>query len=275
MTDETQGAPEGVADDTAAALDTAAETTAAPVADTGEDAAAATDDGEGHAPKPKQTAQERIAELTRARREAERQSERVARDAEYWREQALRNQPAPQAQAAPADAGEPDPNAYEHGELDVRFIRDHATYHAKKAFREEAAQHAQQTRTQTALQTFDQKVAQDYPDGEPDGIQHLRRLPALSSVITEVILDSEIGPKLADHLGQNARELARISALPPIQQARELTKLELKLATPPAPTAKTATDAPAPTPQVRGSSGRFTVAADTNDFAAFEKQFGS
>lgn len=274
MTDEIQGAAEAVADDTSAALDTSAEDQTLAQGDehSGDDAAAAQDEGQDQ-PRPKKSAQDRIDEVTRARREAERQAEQARRDAEYWREQAMRQNPAPQTQAQ-AQESEPDPANYEHGELDARFIRDHAVFHARQAFREEMAQQSRRTQTQSALQTFEQRVTEQFPDGEPAGLKSLRQMPQLSEAVQEVLMASEIGPKLADHLGSNPRELQRISALPPIQQARELTKLEMKLATPPAPTPKTATDAPAPTPQVRGSGGRFTVAPDTSDFAAFEKQYG-
>lgn len=269
MTTETEGAPEGVTEDTTAA-DQVADQTDAQVeeGDTGDDAAAATTEGEGEQPaKPRKSVQERINEAVKAQREAE-------REREYWREQALRSQPAPKAAQQPTEDAEPDPSDYEHGELDARFIREHAIFHAKKAFREEQAANEARNRTQTAIQTFEQRIEEQFPDGEPEGLARLRTLPELSPVVQETIFDSDIGPKLADHLGKNIRELQRISALPPIKQARELAKLELKLASPPAPTPKTATDAPAPTPQVRGAGGRFTVAPDTDDFAAFEKQFG-
>jgi hypothetical protein len=128
-------------------------------------------------------------------------------------------------------------------------------------------------RAQTAIQTFEQRVEAQFPDGEPEGLTRLRDLKALPPAVTELIMDSEIGPKLADHLGNNIRELNRISALPPLQQAREITKLEMKLADPPAPIPKTATDAPEPAPTLRGAGGRFKVAPDTADFAAFEAQY--
>jgi hypothetical protein len=266
MSEAHDGAPEGVTEDTAAA-DQVADQTDAQVqeGDTGDDAAAAETEGAGEQPKPRKSAQERIAELTAARREAE-------REAEFWRSKATQ---APQpAQQLKAEDDEPDPSAYEHGELDARYIRDHATYHATKTFARQQAELEARQRTQAAVQTFEQRLVEQFPDGEPEGLARLRAMPELSAVVQETILDSDIGPQLADHLGQNLRDLARISALPPIKQARELAKLELKLATPPAPSPKTATDAPAPTPQVRGTGGRFKPAPDTDDFAAFEKTYG-
>jgi len=270
MTTETDGAPEGVTEDTAAAVTEAdtEETQAQGDEQSGDDAAAADDEGEGEQPKPKKSPQERINEVTRARREAE-------RERDYWRDLAMQSKPAPTPQAQQQqDDGEPDPSAYEHGGLDARFIRDHATFHARRTFQEEQAKLTRQSRVQTAIQTFEQRAEDLFPDGEPEGLERFRSLPTVSPAIQEVIMDSEIGPKLADYLGSHTRELNRISALSPLQQARELTKLELKLASPPAPSAKTVTDAPSPTTQVRGAGGKFKPAPDTDDFAAFEKTYG-
>ena len=93
-------------------------------------------------------------------------------------------------------------------------------------------------------------------------------------MIQDVVTTVEAGPKIADHLGSNPRELQRISALPLTLQAFELAKLEAKLTAPAGPAVKTVSDAPPATPQVRGSAGRFAPAPDTSDFAAFEKTYG-
>lgn len=267
MTTETEGAPEGVTEDVAAVDQVAEETPAQDDEPSGDDAAAAP---EPQAEKPRRSAQERINEAVKAQREAE-------REREYWREQALRSQSEPQQRREPqveTQDAEPDPSDYDHGELDARFIRDHATFHAKKAFREEQAQAEARNRTQTVRQTFEQRVQEQFPEGEPDGLARFRNLETVPVAVNDILAASEVAPKLADYLGANPRELNRISALPPTLQARELTKIELKLATPPAPTAKIATDAPEPTPQVRGAGGRFKPAPDTDDFAAFEKAYG-
>lgn len=261
MTDETSETVEAVSGDTT--LDSQVEGEA--TEDPGEDAAAET---EVEAPKPKPTAQERIAELTRLRREAE-------RDAEYWKSKAT--QPEARQEAKPtvqaADDGEPNPDDYEYGENDRAFIEDRATYKAVKVVEQRMAQQAAQQTVRQKLSHFDGKTDELFPDGEPAGLKAFKQNPRLDTGAQELIMESEIGPKLADHLGSNPRELARISALPPLKQARELTLLEQRLSAPVAVTPKTATSAPEPTPQVRGSGGRFQVASDTSDFAAFEKQY--
>jgi hypothetical protein len=59
----------------------------------------------------------------------------------------------------------------------------------------------------------------------------------------ELATTSDAGAKLIHHLGTDLDEAARIAALPPVQMARELTKLEFKLAQ---PVAKPVSKAPAP-----------------------------
>jgi hypothetical protein len=266
MTEVTEGAPEGVTEDVAVAQEVA--DTPVVETDSGDDAPAEPTE----APKPKKSAQERIDEVTKARRDAERQAEDARRDAEYWREQALRTAPKPDPE--PQGDGRPDPSAYADGIYDPAYAEALIDWKAEQVVTQRFAQREAQTRTQTALQSFTQRVSEQYPDGEPDGLAALRRMPQLNGAVQDVILASEIGPRIADHLGANPTELARLSALPPHLIGRELGRLEARLETPAAPKAKTVTDAPEPAPTLRGAGGRFTVAPDTSDFAAFEKQYG-
>jgi hypothetical protein len=263
MTDETSEAVEAVSEDTTLDSQTEGEATE----DTGDDAAAETT---AEAPKPKPTAQERIAELTRLRREAE-------RDAEYWKSRATQPEarPEPKQQAQAQDDGEPNPDDYEYGENDRAFIEDRAAYKAVKAVEERMARQAAQQSVRQKLTTFDAKTDELFPDGEPNGLKAFKANPRLNIGAQELIMESEIGPKLADHLGSNPRELARISALPPFKQARELTLLEQRLsATAAATPTKVPTSAPEPPPTLRGAGGKFKASPDTDDFAAFEKAYG-
>jgi hypothetical protein len=230
----------------------------------GEDAAAEPDPG----PKTRKSAQDRIDELTAARRNAE-------RDAEYWREMALRHAPKPDAapQSQPQGDGKPDPEKFEAGVYDPAYIEALTDWKANQAVASVLERREGQSRAQTALQTFDQRVREQFPDGEPEGISALRRAPVLPPTMFDLITGSDVGPKIADHLGSHPAEFQRISALPPHMQGAEIARLEQRLATPAAVQPKTVTEAPEPAPTLRGSHGRFKVAADTNDFSAFEKQY--
>ena len=84
----------------------------------------------------------------------------------------------------------------------------------------------------------------------------------ITDVMAQTIQASDIGPELAYHLGSNPKEADRISRLPPILQAKEIGKIEAKLASDP-PVPKT-TSAPTPiTPVTARNSG--TPSYDTTD----------
>lgn len=276
MTDEAQAAAPASAEDISAALLTdqpieqpKPEPEDPPV----DDAAAA---AAAEASKPKQTAQERIDDITR-----ERHAERRRADEAERREQALldrlgKQSPAPAPQT-PSPDDEPKPEKYEFGDLDANFIRDHATFHARKAFREEQAKSdAERSRT-TALQKFDARadeIASKHDDFFDVVGPNFAKAVALGTPnMNQAIVESDLGPDLAYHLAKNPAEARRIAALSPISQVREIGRLEARLSEPSAPKAKTATDAPPATPQVRGTGGQFKVAADTADFASFEKAY--
>lgn len=215
------------------------------------------------APRARKSAKERIDELTAARRTAE-------RDAEYWREQAMRQAPQPTAPEPQPVQGKPDPSQYVEGAYDPAYIEDLTDWKAEQTVSRVLQTRERATSVQQAVQTFDQRAAQMFPDGEPAGLTALRRAPSLPEAVQEIILASEHGPRLADYLGSNPGEFTRLSAMTPHKQAYELAKIEQRLVAPP----KTTTTAPEPTPTARGAGGRFQVSPDTSDFAAFEKQFG-
>lgn len=219
----------------------------------------------------KRTARERVEQAVARQREAE-------REAEFWKSKALQTtpaQPAQEAQHQPqGGSDEPDPGDYEHGINDLNYVRDVARWEARQEFRAEAERERQQQHVRSAQEKFHTRKAALFPEGEPEGLQRFLALEKLPGTVIEVVAESDIGPKIADHLGANPAELRRLEGMSPIQQVRELTRLEMRLSEPAKPTPKTATHAPDPPPQVRGAGGRFTVAPDTDDFTAFEKQYG-
>lgn len=246
-----------------------------PAAEDGDEPAAdgAEDEGEEGEPrpKPKKTAQDRIDELTRARREAE-------REAAHWRKIAQGEAPQPKEEPA---AQAPDPDQYEYGEADPKYISALVAHETKKgidAARKEMAQdlHVQaQERVWETAQDAARSKYSDYDDLVTIGAAQGRW--DCSPVMAQAIRSSDAGGEVAYHLASNPAEARRIASLDQISQVRELGKLEGRLAAPPAaPKPKTATDAPKPPENLaRGAGGRFTVQPDTDDFAAFEAQFNS
>lgn len=69
------------------------------------------------------------------------------------------------------------------------------------------------------------------------------------------IKQSENAPDLIRYLHSNQQEIARIKALNPIAQIRELVKIENKILNPPQPKPKTITQAPEPISTVNASKG--------------------
>lgn len=241
----------------------------------GDETPADADDEEvkAEAPKPKKTAQERFDELTRARREAE-------REAEYWKAKALQPTPQPAQEAQQTDPaqydGRPDPSFYEGGHADPQYIEDLTDWKAEQAAARYAERQALQQKVQATIQTFESRKAALFPEGETEGLQRFLSIPELPAAVIEVVGESEIGPKIAEYLGDNPAELRRLEVMSPIAQARALTLIENRLTEP----AKAAavpppkvTRAPEPPPVIRGSGGRFKASPDTEDFSAFEAQY--
>jgi hypothetical protein len=80
--------------------------------------------------------------------------------------------------------------------------------------------------------------------------------------MAETIQSSDIGPELAYYLGSNPKDAERISRMTPLAQAKEIGKIEAKLAND--PPVKRTTSAPAPiSPVTARSSG--AAAYDTTD----------
>lgn len=85
----------------------------------------------------------------------------------------------------------------------------------------------------------------------------------VTTVMAQTIQASDIGPDIAYHLGSNPKEANRIASLPPFLQAKEIGKIEAKLADNP-PVVRKPTKAPDPIAPV--SSSRSTAPKfDTTD----------
>lgn len=156
---------------------------------------------------------------------------RLAREQRKWeREQAQRSVP-------PAPSTPVVPEQFESTEAYVEAL---------------AAQKADQLLRQREEQRQKSEILESYHDKEEEArakyddfeqVAYNPNLP-ITNVMAETIQASEIGPEVAYHLGANPKEAERISRLSPFLQAKEIGKLEAKLAADP-PTKKTST---APTP---------------------------
>lgn len=207
---ETTGA-EAPAGGDAAPVETSEATTEQPSGadNTGEASAAEAtgdqsgDDAAADKPKRKHWAHERIDELTRQRREAERQ-------ADYWK--------------ARAETRTTDLDGLDYEEQ----IAERVSSRQRKEMAESASD-AVRSVSQQVFEARETLVRERFPDYDA-----VARSPnvQITPSMAEVIYDSEAGPEIAYHLGKNPAEAARIAALPAIRQAAELGRLEAKISAP-------------------------------------------
>lgn len=132
-----------------------------------------------------------------------------------------------------------------------------ATEYFRAAAKQALAEERQQQRQQTVVADFVRRTAEvraahdDYDDVVPSV-----NIPT-DSALGQVLLTSEHGPAIMYQLAKSPAELARLSALPALDAAREIGRLEAKLSssTPPAKTnGTTAKRPPAPPTSVKGST---------------------
>lgn len=201
--------------------------------------AAASDGDDSTAEPKKKGVQKRIDELVRQR-------EDKAREAEYWRQQAL--QKAPERPETPTQpTGKPTVESYDSYEEYLDALSDWKVDQRLKQQQEQAAQTQREQSLEQKQAQFHQKAAAF----EAEDFQEIAFNPTLpiSDAMRDVILDSDKGPELLYHLGKNSGEAARIATLNPVQAARELGLLEAKLSL---PKAKTKSSAPPPIPPIGG-----------------------
>jgi len=177
---------------------------------------------------------------------------RLAREQRKWeREQAQRTAETQIVRAAPTATVD----QYESPEAYAEAL---AYQKAEEliAKREAAKQHSQ------VLESYQER--EESARDKYDDFEQVAYNPKLSitNVMAETIQSSDIGPELAYYLGSNPKDAERISRMTPLSQAKEIGKIEAKLAS--SPPVKKTTSAPAPiSPVTARSSG--SPAFDTTD----------
>lgn len=197
--------------------------------------------------KPKKSFQERMDEKTRLQREAERERDALREEVERLRA-----------------AREAEP------EGDDAWIEE--IVERRLTAREEAKRAQEAARTWNERQAKTAEKYEDYFEAVIEGAD--KGTWVCTPDMAEAIKESEAGADIAYHLAKNPDEARRIAGLSPYSQIRELGRIEAGLtATSTTPQTKPLTKAPEPAPHARGAGGKFKVAADTSDFAAFEAQY--
>lgn len=192
--------------------------------------------------------QKRIDELTRNWRDTE-------RDRDYWRELALNKaKEEPQAPKAP-ETTEPLKTLedFEYDEARYQsYLFQEATKRATEAARRELEADQQKTVTSNRQRQFLQRE-QDFAKGKDD-YYSIARNPTLqlNQTMVDVIQDSDDGPALAYYLGKNPQIADQIASMAPYQAAKEMGRIEAKLAFDRESKGESVTKAPAPPPKLDG-----------------------
>ena len=176
---------------------------------------------------------------------------RLAREQRKWeREQARK------AQTAPAPAELPPPEQFDS-------VDAYADALATRKAEELLAKRELERQKMDLLEAYhdrEEEARSKYDDFEQ--VAYNPKLP-ISNAMAETIQASDIGPDIAYYLGSNPKEAARIAALnSPILQAKEIGKIEAKIAS--EPVLKKTTSAPPPIAPISGRSAG-SPSYDTTD----------
>lgn len=189
----------------------------------------------------RRSARERISQLTAQRREAEARAERAEREVSELREY-LQQQVDPNLEFE-------DPAKWQQ-ETVRRALAEQRAHDTVLDY-----QRSMEQRMESNRQMFMERL-ESMRDELPDFDQVFTPNTPVSEHAVEFLAESEIGPKIAHHLGKNPSLAARIAALPPAKQGVELARIEAKLMTPPP---KRTTQAPKPAKPIAatGPAGTF------------------
>lgn len=194
----------------------------------------------------KNPVQKRIDELTRLRRDAE-------RDRDYWRDHATRQTPARPAAADP-EAPKKLPTLADHNYDETAYqaaLHEHLRAETARQVRDELKrEHTEQTSRQRR-ESFDKREL-TFAAKHADYLEMTRdsTLP-ISQGMVELLQESDVGPDVLYHLANNRDEALRIAQMDEKSAARAIGRLEAQLekaapVVPPKPVSK----APPPPPQI-------------------------
>jgi len=180
-------------------------------------------DGE---PKPKQTAQERIAELANKRREAEAKATEAQREVEELRERLKRletSAPAIEVSDRPQRVNYPSAEAYEDALIDWKADqriaeREHQQRMARINAEAQVIDQTYEFSLNNAKAKFDDftEVVSSATTNIPD-------------FLVMAIKESPVGGEVTYYLAKHKEEAERIAAMRPIQAIKALTQLEKDL----------------------------------------------
>jgi hypothetical protein len=207
--------------------------------------------------------QERLNEVTRLRRTAERE-----RDAEREARQRLEAELAKYQRPA-TDPNDRPPTLYDFNGDAAAHARALAEYVEQRLDRKTQEQQYRSAQ-QEAARKFDERAAEfarTAPDFH-DRLDDLARTVQLHPATVEAIGHSDHGPAIAYHLAQNLDVADRISRMPPHLAAYELARIEARIT---APKPQQTTKAPDPVPVLGGASALASKDPGKMSYAEYKK----
>jgi hypothetical protein len=216
----------------------------------------ASDDDDDDAPRDEKGryrgVQHRIDELTRSRREAE-------REAEYWKARAGGTSQAQNPAQPSAGSQPPDPTAFKTQEEYIEALTD---YKVEEKLAKKDAEHTHVKQVTDRAQLWQGKLEAARAD-TPDFDQVMNNADiAVANHVADLLLESDAGAKIAYHLAQNPDKLDKINGMTPAKVAIELGKLEASLSKPDVVSAEVKPDvktSKAPPPARAIGQGRSTT----------------
>ncbi len=195
---------------------------------------------------PESKAQQRINELTRK-----------TKDLEWQLQEAKKPPPEPKAELKA-------PTLEQSGYDETKHKQAMDAYYEALIDRraeEKVEKVLTERETKAKAQTRDERFAESFGK-----LSETERSTASQAIVTEfaanLIKESELGPALALHLGQNPELAEQIARLPDYLQAREIGKLEARLETQTAtPVEKPVSKAPPPVPRLEATEPVTRVSA--------------
>jgi len=205
--------------------------------------------------------QKKIDKLTKKQRAAE-------RDAAYWREQALKNQPQ-----APVEPAKPEPiKTLEDFGYDEAKYQQHLFEQARKDAVNVAKAELQKEREQATAQEraakFNERI-EKFSDTVDDFDEVVRNENlSITQVMADAASEMETGAEVLYHLGKNPDVAREISRLSPFSQAREMGRIEATLAAK-AKSGETVSKAPGPAPKLAAGNPSVKKSLDELEGAAY------
>lgn len=200
--------------------------------------------------------QDRIDELTRARREAE-------REAEYWRVRA-------QGTSQPQQPSVPQKPVRENFADEEQYIEALADYKVNEKLAERDAQNQQKAANQTKAESWNAKLAAARAEiTDFDTVMANGDTPVAGHV-AELIMEHDHGAKLAYHLAARPEIVEKLNQMTPAKAAFEIGKITATFDTPSSKPASAKVVSNAPPPAARNVGAGKTNVPDPSDMSMEE-----